>query len=238
MNWMIAQMPFPEHPYEAKTDYAFPADIEYQIHNTNIENAILKDLGIGNKIYQENINLLEIGFGFSGFLINTAIRGKGSYVGIEPYSESFNFAKSKIKELGLKNINIQNYFIEEYYLGEKRYDFVCMFHILEHTKNPINALTGVYPSLKPNGKLIVVTPNAEGYFAKKSLEKWRHSGPNHFWLPGKNTLISLLKSCNYKIEKYFTYSGFPAPRNIFGEVGNRLLKLLGLGDAIAILCKK
>lgn len=39
----------------------------------------------------------------------------------------------------------------------------------------------------------------------------------------------------FRVEKYFAYRGFPAPRNFFQKIGNKLFKLFNVGDILVLV---
>lgn len=52
------------------------------------------------------------------------------------------------------------------------FDFVTMDQVIEHVSNPVATLTDVRKVLKPNGYLIMSTPNANGWGARLFGRKW------------------------------------------------------------------
>ena len=72
-------------------------------------------------------------------------------------------------------------------LPKERADLVIMTEVLEHIKNPQNAINEVYRILKPNSKLLLTTPMI-----------WPiHSAPNDFFRHTKHGLELLLKNAGF-----------------------------------------
>ena len=56
--------------------------------------------------------------------------------------------------------------------GEKKYDVVSMWHVLEHVYNVKDYLRKVNKLLKNGGVLVIGVPNCSSYDAKKYKENW------------------------------------------------------------------
>jgi 2-polyprenyl-3-methyl-5-hydroxy-6-metoxy-1,4-benzoquinol methylase len=53
------------------------------------------------------------------------------------------------------------------------FDLVTLFQVLEHIPNPVASLTNLAKSLRPGGLLVVNTPNAGGFLARRFGADWR-----------------------------------------------------------------
>jgi 2-polyprenyl-3-methyl-5-hydroxy-6-metoxy-1,4-benzoquinol methylase len=237
INWMMSRVPFPDaikinQLEEHKTDY------ETKFNGTRVNVMTIKEFGI----YEEVLNskCIDIAFGAGDPMFHLAENGNGEYIANELDIDGCNFLEKKKKEKNISNLKIINSEIEKVSLPKESMDFIFAFHILEHLENPLNVLLTVKEWLKKDGRIIIVTPNVGGYHPKKfGLEKWRHAGSNHVWLPSKESLSSLVEYSGFKIEKSFTYGGFPAASGFLKKtIGNKLLKKFDLGDAVCIMAKK
>jgi len=85
------------------------------------------------------------------------------------------------------------------------FDYVILDQLIEHVENPIDFLLDVKKVLKSNGKLIIATPNFEGFniklFKKKSF-MWHV--PYHLHFFNKKTISKLAKTTGFTVEKNFT----------------------------------
>jgi SAM-dependent methyltransferase len=61
-------------------------------------------------------------------------------------------------------------------LGERHYDAITMWHVLEHVPNPGEVLRGVYQRLNPGGIFAVAVPNEENTLFRHRIH-WKRS-PN------------------------------------------------------------
>ena len=116
-----------------------------------------KSIEIIRKSRYENPKILEIGSGDGAFLkklIHNNLTLKSCITSIE-YSE---YGKAKIKSLGINCLSID---IKENKdkLPYKKYDFVCLFQVLEHLDS-VNELISIFKSLLSNkGEILIAVPN-------------------------------------------------------------------------------
>ena len=71
----------------------------------------------------------------------------------------YNYAKKygKVVNTDIFNANYENNF----------FDTILMFHVLEHLDDPVKTLKEIRRILKPNGKLIISTPDFDCAMARK-----------------------------------------------------------------------
>ncbi len=96
--------------------------------------------------------------------------------------------------------------IENSDLPEDFYDLAIMIQTIEHLEKPFDILTAVKKSLKPNGKLVVVTDNTDSLDFK--LFKGAHWGgyhfPRHWSLFNRKSLTNLATRVGFEIEDFKT----------------------------------
>jgi len=81
-----------------------------------------------------------------------------------------------------------------------RFDFVTMFHVLEHLKNPADSLKYAASLLKPGGSLIVQVPNAGSLQARVFGRRWYGLDvPRHLINYTAQALQTLLDRCGLEI---------------------------------------
>lgn len=78
------------------------------------------------------------------------------YIGIDPSPQAVDFAKKKIKKAEFSVSTA-----DKLPLKDETADVALMFDVIEHVppNGEVNALQEVYRVLKPNGKLLLSTPN-------------------------------------------------------------------------------
>ena len=116
-----------------------------------------KSIEIIRKSRYENPKILELGSGDGAFLkklINNNLTQKNFITSIE-YSE---YGKAKIKSLGINCLSIDIKDNKDK-LPYKKYDFICLFQVLEHLDN-VNELMSIFKSLLSNkGEILIAVPN-------------------------------------------------------------------------------
>jgi len=93
-------------------------------------------------------------------------------------------------------------------LAEELFDWIFMIEVVEHLLNPQQELERIRQLLAPGGKLVISTPNAEGWRARFAGFNWREAqNPTHINLFTEPTL----KACLMK-------AGFSSAKRIFRPV--------------------
>jgi SAM-dependent methyltransferase len=117
-------------------------------------------------------DLLDVGCATGGFL--AFFKAKGwSVMGIEPDKEAREFA--------IRNENL-DVFDEEKLLnfGNKRFDVISMWHVLEHVPFPKDRLKVLKDLLNDDGLLVVAIPNPGSYDAEFYGKYWAgYDVPRH-----------------------------------------------------------
>ena len=82
---------------------------------------------------------------------------------------------------------------------DKKFDFVSLWHVVEHVQDPVSLLQNLRLVCKPNGLLILETPNFDHWARKIWKGKWPglHT-PRHFHIHTKASLSLLLKEANWE----------------------------------------
>ena len=150
-----------------------------------------KSIEIIRKSKYENPKILEIGSGDGAFLkelIHNNLTPKSCITSIE-YSE---YGKAKIKSLGMNCLSID---IKENKdkLPYKKYDFICLFQVLEHLDN-VNKLISIFKSLLSNkGEILISVPNEKIIEFNESNGALLDMPPNHI---GRWSKSSFEKLCD------------------------------------------
>lgn len=111
--------------------------------------------------YVEKGTLLDIGAGTGDFL-NQAKKSGWDVTGIEPSAA----ARKRAFEKGI------NLFEEEAEVGERKFDVITMWHVLEHVPDVQKQIEWIKNHLSTDGVLIVAVPNFNSYDAKYYKNFW------------------------------------------------------------------
>jgi 2-polyprenyl-3-methyl-5-hydroxy-6-metoxy-1,4-benzoquinol methylase len=105
-------------------------------------------------VISQNQKILEIGSGYGWFV--EKMRNEGYIIdGVEVGGQRAQLAYQRS---GIKLIN-HDFMRESLETMSGSYDVICMFHVLEHIRNPVTFLNNVKMCLKPAGIIIIEVPN-------------------------------------------------------------------------------
>ena len=97
----------------------------------------------------------------------------------------------------------------------KPFDVVVLFHVIEHVPDPIGFLELCRRITRPNGRLILKTPNVASLVARLTGAGWHWlCPPAHLWLYSPPTLERLLKRVGYQ-PRYLRSTRGDAHNNLF-----------------------
>lgn len=119
--------------------------------------------------------LLDIGTGIAQFLF--VARRKFETEGTEVSPVAIRIAKERY------GIGIRQGRIEDIDFGDRHFELITLFHVLEHVASPSNTLARCRDLLAPTGIIIVAVPN--------ELESWRRL------VKGALRTLKLGRFCNY-----------------------------------------
>ncbi|MBT8283905.1 MAG: class I SAM-dependent methyltransferase [Flavobacteriaceae bacterium] len=139
------------------------------------------------KYLQQETRILDVGAGTGSFVLY--LKEKGFTIdGVEPSSKARKVAKAKgidLKE-GISD------------LGERSYDAITLWHVLEHFKDLDQSIDEITSRIKKGGFLYIAVPNFRSYDAKHYGDYWAaYDVPRHLWHFSKES-----------IHKIFTRKGF------------------------------
>lgn len=136
-------------------------------------------------------SLLDVGSG-KGRFVRVANDQHWNAYGYEPYQEASTspkyrnlFFSGDLDNLPLKDDSV---------------DVVTMWHVLEHTADPLGTIQSVRRYLKEDGVLVIAVPNIESILAKLAKGLWYHLDvPRHLWHFSPKTLASLISSLGFEV---------------------------------------
>jgi 2-polyprenyl-3-methyl-5-hydroxy-6-metoxy-1,4-benzoquinol methylase len=146
---------------------------------------------------KKNGNFLDIGCGDGKFLRLMKGYGMNCY-GVEPNNP---------KKIIEKRLRILNCELKKARFKKGFFDVITLNHVLEHIDNPSETLKEIHRILKPDGTLIIATPNIGSWTAKIFGKHWvQLDTPRHLFLYSEKTL-----------KKYAQKEGFKADRIIYNS---------------------
>lgn len=146
-----------------------------------------------NKMYPGIV--LDIGCGLGFFL--SALNSRWSKYGIDISTYACNYASNEVEN----GVITCSDFLDNRYPSHF-FDVVIMYHSIEHMEFPVRSLMEVKRIIKPNGTLVITTPNFDCFVARRFKKNFRllHD-KTHISLLKKNTLKLYLELNNFTIDK-------------------------------------
>lgn len=147
------------------------------------------------------VKFLDVGCSY-GYIVKTAYDYGWEASGIDLSENSINFAIDNfginVQVADIFQIKKQNYF-----------DFITMFDVIEHTKDPFDYLKKVYSLINEGGYLTIGTPDVGHYKARD--ESWGdYQPPEHLFYFDLNTLRRVCEMVGFKFVKKYIRSPFRA----------------------------
>ena len=172
--------------------YGYHKYLEEKVY---IQATFNKRLKIINKFCRKG-RLLDIGCAF-GFFLELAGNNGWDVQGIEISEHAYNYAKNVLK------LPVLNKTLEEAGFKKNSFDVVTLFDVIEHMPDPKSTLKGIRKILKPNGLLVVTTPDIGSITAKILGKNWEEIRRvrEHIYFFSEYTLKKILESLNFEVLK-------------------------------------
>ena len=143
--------------------------------------------------------LLEVGTGKGSFL-HAAIKAGFDGYGIEPSQRSYSVAKKRLNERVI-NCTLEQMHVHSQF--NRQFDFIMLWHVLEHLPHPEEMVTTLKKHLKPGGMLVVGVPSFCSFQAEWGKANWYHLDPprhlSHFTPDSARKLFAQLGLKDTKI---------------------------------------
>ena len=150
--------------------------------------------------------MLDVGCGPGAFLDGMREHG-WKVAGIEPSVRPATYAR---EELGL---DVQISAFEDAHLEPESLDLVTMWNVLEHLRDPQQALSRIREALAPGGVLVFAIPSVESYDLRVFGQYWAgYDIPRHLFVFPPATLERMVEAAGFDVLKrrciYGTYNAF------------------------------
>jgi SAM-dependent methyltransferase len=137
-------------------------------------------------------DLLEIGCGPGLFLAEARRRGVARVVGVDPNPWAVAQARARGLEAHVGSIDALD--------AGRRFDAVVMLDVLEHVAAPLPFLAAVRHHLRPDGRLLVMTPNIRSLLARVSGRRWVSlKAPEHVRYYSPRSVRTLLRRAGFDV---------------------------------------
>jgi 2-polyprenyl-3-methyl-5-hydroxy-6-metoxy-1,4-benzoquinol methylase len=150
------------------------------------------------KMYLNDVapgRLLDVGCGDGTFL--SRMRNFGWSV------NGVDFDKKAIENAKLLyNLELHHGNLESARFPGNSFDAITLSHVIEHVPDPVALLSDVYRLLKPGGRMVLTTPNADSLGHQKFRKYWFGlDPPRHLHVFTINSLLQCAKRTNLVVEQ-------------------------------------
>lgn len=135
--------------------------------------------------------LLEIGCGSGEFLLEAQERGF-DVEGLEYSKHSSEVANARLSRNAVRVGSL-----ETADLAASSYDIIAAFDVLEHFRNPAQALECAYSALTSSGLLVLVTPSLDSWSRRLLGRYWMEYKTEHLTYFNTKSLVRLLKQTGF-----------------------------------------
>ncbi|MBW2976429.1 class I SAM-dependent methyltransferase [Candidatus Woesearchaeota archaeon] len=166
---------------------------EYLKEKGNIQSTFNRRLKKINK-FSKRGKLLDVGCAF-GFFLELAKKDGWDVKGLEISKYAYAYAKEKLK------LPAVNKTLEKARFKANSFGVVTLFDVIEHLPDPKSTLKEVRRILKPQGLVVITTPDIGSITAKILWKNWEEVKRvrEHIYYFSKDTLKKLLESLGFKV---------------------------------------
>ncbi len=151
-------------------------------------------LEFAEKYAKKKGSLLDVGCA-AGFFLKVAKDSGWNVLGIEPNKWLGDYGRKKF------DVEVLSSTLEEAKLGDKRFDIITMWDVLEHMPNPKSGLLEANRVMKDDGVLIISYPDYGSIFSKIFGRKWWFFLSHHLYYFTPKTLEKMLNETGFKVIK-------------------------------------
>lgn len=152
--------------------------------------------------------ILDVGCGLGYLLSAVDSRWEKHGVEVSEFAAKHASQQAKVHVGDLKSANYP----------DDHFDVVVLYHVIEHMLSPVDEIEEIFRVLKPNGTLIIGTPNFDSACARRFGEKYRMlHDPTHVTLFSRESLDRFLWDHGFFVDRvefpyfetrYFTTENF------------------------------
>ena len=175
--------------------------------------------------------LLEIGCAV-GFLLRAAGERGFDAVGVELSEWASGVARDDFK------LDVYTGRLEDLDLESRSFDVVVLADVIEHLTEPRRTLQEIRRVLKPEGRLLLLTPDAGSVVAKVAGSRWWGLLDDHYFYFSRKSLRRFLESEGFEIEvlkaqgRQFPLSHWVFKARQYSDALHRMV--LGVTDSLGV----
>lgn len=166
-------------------------------------------VGLMREAHPAARDALDVGAA-AGLLVRAAKRRGLDAVGVEPSASLAQRARAE-------GLDVFTGVLPHPELGARRFDLVFLVDVIEHVADPVGLLRRCEEAMKPDGRLLVVTPDVSSVAARWMGRRWWHFRLAHVGYFDEHTLARAferagLAPVSWKRARWFFPIGYLAER--------------------------
>ncbi|MCL2719860.1 MAG: methyltransferase domain-containing protein [Treponema sp.] len=187
-------------------------------------------------------SLLDIGCAYGPFLKAAQEEGFAPF-GIDPAEDAVRYVQQELKIPAIQGFFPNTELTNQ---GNKTYDVVTLWFVIEHFTNCVTVLKEISRLLKPGGILAFSTPSYSGISGSSNLKKFLSQSPaDHFTIWSPKMCKKALLLAGFKVKKISVVGHHPQRFPVLGKFAKNknspvyfllmaISKLFGLGDTFEV----
>src|SRR5688572_13728869 len=156
--------------------------------------------------YRPSGRLLEVGCARGDFL--RVAREHFTVTGVEPNEE---LARDAAAFAPIDRGIIENH-------SELNYDVAASFHVIEHTDSPRRFLEAIAARVRPDGLVVIETPNIHSVPFRLLKSRWRQFIPEHYFFFDEKTVAKLFEDAGIKVESIARIGKYASPSLVLNRL--------------------
>lgn len=163
---------------------ALDLDANYYVKHSSLQNSLAKTI-LSKHSLSPHAHILDVGCGDGRITAELACLAKlGKVIGLDPSPSMIKFASENFTKAEFPNLDFQLAKAEDVTFFEQ-FDLIVSFSCFHWIKNPKKALRQLSASLKPGGKMLILTyPKESPYYryldnALKNYPEYSHLSATH-----------------------------------------------------------
>jgi 2-polyprenyl-3-methyl-5-hydroxy-6-metoxy-1,4-benzoquinol methylase len=200
----LVQVANPPDEQELARIYSFDAGYHQSVHSERLDRLHLGEARKHHRFVAEELSggrLLDVGCSVGAYL--RVAREQGwQVVGLEFSRDTSEIARRK------HGLEVVTGSLGDHPFPPESFDLITLWDVIEHLRDPVEALERAHALLRPGGMVAMSTPNIDGLFPKASyplarlIRYWPHpEPPHHLFQFSKQTVERLLERSGFELSR-------------------------------------
>ena len=198
------------------------ASSEYYSYDTP---ALRWEFGKVAELLPQDAKVLDVGCSDGSFMKLLADAGI--------QSTGIDFNEKKVRQARGRGLDCHTANIQEAPIGDRKYNAVSAFHVIEHLERPVDFFEDIKSVLSQLGKIYISVPNTDRFSLKFRRDEPDYP-PNHLTRISKKGMGKLVERTGFHIINTYIEPSEINWRRASSEASNRIVDLLKLRKLLTI----